>query len=145
MKNHLLWAMIALATTGVATADGYRWVDEEGNVVYSQSPPPGEQQAERLQLPAPSSVTQEPAEATTSDEETEDAEQPATVEDMDPAVRQGYCAKAKKNVELLKNTEPGVPFITEDNNVVKFSDAEKAQRLQQAQEAVEAYCNPEAQ
>jgi hypothetical protein len=144
MKNHLLWAMIALATTGVANADGYRWVDEEGNVVYSQSPPPGAQQAERLQLPS-SPVAEEASETTTPDTETEEAEQPATVEDLDPAVRQGYCDKAKKNVELLKNTEPGVPFITEDNNVVKFSDAEKAQRLQQAQEAVEAYCNPEAQ
>jgi hypothetical protein len=141
MKNHVLWAMMALATTGVATADGYRWVDDEGNVVYSQSPPPGEQQAERIQLPVSSSAMDEPEEAAASDTETEDAKQPATAQDLDPAVRQGYCDKAKKNVELLKNTEPGVPFVTEDNNIVKFSDAERAQRLQQAQEAVEAYCD----
>jgi hypothetical protein len=141
MKNHILWAIAAMVTAGVAAADGYRWVDDEGNVVFSQSPPPGDQPAERIQLPASQSFTEE---ATTTAAETEaNAAKPATPQDLDPAVRQGYCDKAKKNVELLENTEPGTPFITEDNNVVKFTEEEIAERLQQAQEAAKAYCETE--
>jgi hypothetical protein len=147
MKNRILWVIAAMATAGVAAADGYRWVDDEGNVVFSQTPPPGNQAAERIQLPSsqhyPETETSTETTAAPDMETQESAEKPATVQDMDPAVRKEYCDKAKKNVELLEKTQPGVPFITEDNNVVRFTEEEKAERLQQAQEAAEVYCGPE--
>lgn len=139
MKKRMLWSLIAMVTAGVASADAYRWIDEKGNVVFSQKRPTGEQTAERVPLPAKQPPLEEEA-VTTQTEETGTAKKPATVQDLDPAVRKDYCEKAKQNVELLENSEPGAAFVTEDKTVVKFSEEERAERLEKARKAMQAYC-----
>jgi hypothetical protein len=139
MKKRVLWSLVAMVTAGVASADAYRWVDEKGNVVYSQKRPTGEQTAERVPLPAKQPSVEE--EATTPEtKESEKTKKPTTAKELDPAVREKYCDKAKKNVELLENSKPGTAFVTEDKTLVKFDAEEIAKRLEKAREAVQAYC-----
>ncbi len=139
MKKRVLWTMVAMIITGVASADAYRWVDEKGNVVFSQQKPAGNQAAERVPLPAKQNIIEEKATSPEA-EGSEKAKKPATVQDLDPAVRKDYCDRAKQNVELLENTKPGTAFVTEDKTIVKFSEEEWTQRLQQAKKAMDAYC-----
>jgi hypothetical protein len=128
-----------MVTAGAASADAYRWVDEKGNVVYSQQKPTGEQTAERVPLPAKQPAIEEEG-ATPETKNRVKAKKPKTVQDLDPAVRKDYCDRAKQNVELLENSDPGTAFVAEDKTIVKFSDEERAQRLEKAREAVQAYC-----
>lgn len=139
MKKRILWTMVAMVAAGVASADAYRWVDDKGNVVFSQQKPAGEQAAERVPLPAKQPIIEEKA-ATPEAEDAEKVKKPTTVQELDPAVRKEYCDRAKQNVELLENTEAGTAFLTEDKTIVKFNEEERAQRLQQAQKAMDAYC-----
>lgn len=139
MNKCVLWSFVAMVAAGVASADAYRWVDEKGNVVFSQKQPTGEQKSERVPLPTNQNIIEEKA-TTPEAENTKNLKKPATAQDLDPAVRKDYCDRAKQNVELLENTESGTAFVTEDKTIIKLTDEERAQRLQQAKEAMDAYC-----
>jgi hypothetical protein len=134
--------MVVMVIAGVACADAYRWVDKDGNVVFSQSPPPEQQETERIRLPVTQAFTEEePEESETVDsEESEKTKKPASIDDLDPAVRKDYCDRAKQNVELLENTDPGTAFLTEDKTIIRFSEEERAKRMKLAKKAMEAYC-----
>lgn len=78
MKS-LLFAAVLLLVTASLQAQVYRWVDEEGNVQFSDTPPPGDQPAETVDLPKPSTMdSYKPPAATTdtADTDTADGEKP---------------------------------------------------------------------
>ena len=56
MQIHRMLALMLLACSSVAAANGvYKWTDEQGKVHYSDVPPPNE--ADRLKLTTPGGVT----------------------------------------------------------------------------------------
>ncbi len=121
---------------GLAEAKVYRWVDENGKVVYSQSPPPESIEAKEIQVNAPPPAT--PVEEKTEDVVDEKVKgNPA----LDTALRKEYCEKGRQNLKVLENAEPGMGFVTEDNKLVKFTPEEKALKVKEAQAVVKAYCD----
>lgn len=139
MKSRVLWAGLMMAS--MVQAGAYRWVDDAGNVIYSQTPPPDARRAEEIALPV------SPPEQPSAQKEKEVAAKPegteydkAGVAGMDPAQRREFCEKARKNIELLENAGADTAFVTEEKQLVKFSEEEKAQRLERAREAETAYC-----
>jgi Skp family chaperone for outer membrane proteins len=56
VKFSILIALLASLSPAIH-ADTYKWVNEEGVVTYSQSPPP-EQEAERVKLPGTTSTSE---------------------------------------------------------------------------------------
>ena len=124
----------ALLLAGLAEAKVYKWVDESGKVVFSQTPPPENVPAEEVQVnaPPPATVPKE-AEKETVDEKIKG--NPA----LDPELRREYCEKGRKNLEVLQNTGSEMGFVTEDNKLVKFTPEEKALKIKESQAAVKAY------
>ncbi len=118
---------------GSVQARVYKWVDEQGQIVYSQTPRP---KAQEVKLPHP---------------KTTDATLEKAVSDgkslIKPAVTkrangQGgrYCEQARRNVRLLRNAGPDTVFVTRDKKLVKYNDEERLKRLKIAEKAVGAYC-----
>ncbi|HEC05426.1 MAG TPA: DUF4124 domain-containing protein [Thiolapillus brandeum] len=126
----------ALLLAGLAEAKVYKWVDESGKVVFSQTPPPENVPAEEVQVNAPPPATApKEAEKETVDEKVKG--NPA----LDPELRREYCEKGRKNLEILESAKPGAGFFTEDKKLVKFTPEEKALRMKEAEAAIKAYCD----
>ncbi len=142
-KVLLMLALMVLGANSVAMAKVYRWVDAQGNVVYSQTPPPDPDKAEELELPPAG----EPAKTKGTEASGQKGEKRAPadfnrgrLDAMDPELRKQYCEKARKNIELLEKAEPGSAFVNEKNEIVRFSEEERAKRLDNARKAERAYC-----
>lgn len=125
-----------MMASGLAQAKVYRWVDETGKVVYSQSPPPESIEGEEIQVDAPPPATP-PEVASEGAVDKEVKGNPA----LDPELRKENCKKSKKSLELLENAGPDVSFIIEDNKPVKLSPEERALKTKEAQAAIKAYCD----
>ena len=137
VKRTIFVGLVAtLLLVSLAEAKVYKWVDESGKVVFSQSPPPGNIQAEEVQVNAPSPATApKEVEKVVVDEKVKG--NPA----LDPELRRKYCEKGRKNLEILESAKPGAGFFTEDKKLVKFSPEEKALRMKEAEAAIKAYCD----
>lgn len=105
----LLCALLTTTTGGHAAT--YKWVDENGQTVYSQSPPPaGTQGAERIKAPPrPSSDSKSAAQKTKDDaaafnerrEEKKTAEQDQKKKQQAEAERKKQCEQIRKDIEVL--------------------------------------------
>jgi len=125
----------ALLLAGLVEAKVYRWVDESGKVVFSQTPPPGPTQAEEIEVNAPPPAT--PVETQKKQSEKEAAGNPA----LDPKLRKDYCEKGRKILQVLEEAGPDTVFITEDNKTMKLGPEERTRKTREAQAAVKAYCD----
>ncbi len=144
MKRFILMsALVMLGVNGVGMAKVYRWVDAEGNVVYSQTPPLDQRNAEEVELPSAGEPVPPKEEKAPGQKEGKKAPvnyDRGKLEGMDPALRKQYCEKARKNIELLEKADSESAFVTENNEIVKFSEEERAKRLENARKAERAYC-----
>ncbi|WP_456379498.1 DUF4124 domain-containing protein [Thiolapillus sp.] len=137
MKRTIIAGLAGLVMLGgLAEAKIYRWVDESGKVVFSQTPPPEHIEGEEIQVNAPPPAT--PVEKKTEDIVDEKIKgNPA----LDTALRKEYCEKGKQNLQVLENAGPDMGFVTEDNELMKFTPEEKALKIKEAQVVIKAYCD----
>lgn len=132
MKSGLLLLCFALLAAP-ALADVYRWVDADGKVHYSDTPPPAHQPAERLKVesdrprPPPS-----------------DEPEPAPAPDNTQSVlRQKQCEvwqaalKTYTSGELLVQTDA-------EGNQKPLTPAERDAAILEARANVTAFCKPAA-
>lgn len=152
----LLAAQPALA----ADAKVYKWVDQEGNITYSSSPPPGGQ-AEELEVRTGSGRAGDdaPAPAAPAGEApgaggTEPAEQPATVTtpegdvaELTPeqqaaqrAMDQANCRIARQNLKTLEEMPARVLEKDAEGNVSRLTDDEIAARRERALLNIDKFC-----
>ncbi|WP_456405354.1 DUF4124 domain-containing protein [Thiolapillus sp.] len=140
MKRTVVVGLTALLLVGLADAKVYKWVDEDGKVVFSQNPPPESIKAEEIQVnaPPPASASEKKSEEKAVESVDEKSKgNPA----LDAQLRKESCEKGKKNLEVLENAGPDMGFVTEDNKLVKFTPEEKARKIKEAQAAIKAYCD----
>lgn len=62
-RQYCLFLVLLIGVTAVS-ADVYKWVDQQGETHYSQSPPPQNQKAELIKAPPPPAIN--PADAQNS-------------------------------------------------------------------------------
>jgi len=131
-----LIALLALSTT--APAEIYRWVDDLGNVVFSQSPPPDSRDVDTVEVaPPPAHPEHPPGERV---QEAADIRSPANPA-LDDATRKAYCETGKRNLELL-NDNPGTSlFRTESGEAVRYTAEEIAIKIKENKAVVKAYCD----
>ncbi len=132
---------LLISLLGSAQAGIYKWVDEEGNVVYSQTPRP-EAQPVKLPRSRPALPTVSPAVG--SGEQNQASAQKVTARKADP-LEGRYCRQAKRNAKLLRNANSDTVFVTRDRKLVKYNDQERLRRLKIAEKAVNAYCRDKQQ
>ena len=134
MRILLLTAMMIFAST--AFAGLYKWVDDEGNVHYSQKRP-ANQQSERLKAPPPAPDSDKPLYKSSTPSDTPNkavAEETAKNE----KIRAENCAKAKKS---LANYQIHRRMRDEDGNVTVIDDKVRASQIEKSKEAINSYCN----
>lgn len=142
----LPWVLF-LVVAGPAVAAMYKWTDAEGNVHYSQTPPP-EGEAEELAPPPPPALSPEEAKKALERSRRslypeEKADQGAGQEaPSGPQVkgRKEVCEAARHNLEVLKQ---GRRIRDADGNVKELAPEEHEARMAQARQRIERFCKEE--
>ena len=134
MRILLLTAMMIFASS--AFAGLYKWVDEEGNVHYSQKRP-ANQQSERLKAPPPAPDNAKPLYKPGTPSNTANKTVAAETA-KNEKIRAENCARAKKS---LANSQIHRRMRDKDGNVTVIDDKVRASNIKKAQEAIAAYCN----
>jgi hypothetical protein len=130
----------------LASAETYRWVNEEGVVTFSQTPPP-DVKAETVEIrnTAPSTggsskerlekLRQDLADRA-EDRELKKAEKKERKEIA--AESKKNCATAKKNLDQL--TALGNRLYKTGDNYVRLTEEERQQKMKEAREQIKEYC-----
>ncbi len=128
-------------------AQVYRWVDENGVTIYSQTPPP-HAQAETVttyQGAAPSAAEIQhrlDAETQNDDDYIEDrelAQQKKQQEQAMKAFRHNSCQTAKSNLEGLKVGGSRL-MRNADGSYQRLTEEQRQTQMQQAQEQISEFC-----
>ncbi|MGA7979397.1 MAG: DUF4124 domain-containing protein [Chromatiaceae bacterium] len=143
-----LIVLFAASTCMPLHADMYRWVDENGRTVYSQSPPP-DGQAVKLKAappPPPAEVSaaqkrlQRQIETSFDDREERKraAEEQAKKDEAAKRLAEN-CAAARKNLETLQNLGPRM-IRTSDGEYRRLSEEEVAAEIRKTEEQIAKHC-----
>lgn len=145
--RHLCLLTALLFASNLVHAQIYKWVDENGQINYTQQPPTSGD-AEVVNVPPPPPVDTEQAqqeidqliEQQETAEETEaEAQQEAEEAAQKQAVLEENCRIAQQNYTQYENN-PGRRVMDEEGNVTRLSEDERQQKLQELQEQIELYC-----
>ncbi|MFO8025547.1 DUF4124 domain-containing protein [Thiohalophilus sp.] len=140
-----LLLLLALATP-MALAATYKYQDESGNTVYSQNPP------ENLDIPyevmsnisshaRPGSDSAPAASSRPSPRPQQDEEENDTVareQQQAEQMRKENCKAAKKNLEIYTVYRR---IRNEEGEVVRISDDERQQKVDEAKQAIQDFCD----
>lgn len=134
MRILLLTAMIIFASS--ASAGLYKWVDDEGNVHYSQKRP-ADQQFERLKAPAPAPENSKPLYQTDTNK-SKNTNTTAVETAKNKEIRATNCANAKKNLNAYQIYRR---MRDKDGNVTVVDDKVRAQQIERAKQAINDFCD----
>jgi hypothetical protein len=135
MKQLFLAIILSLSYANVP-AEMYKWVDDEGNVQYTQTPPPASTQATTVTpstTNAISGVAKEESSAT-------DKNAPAEKSNGNPQLLES-CEKTSKNLNKLTSRQELVePDKEEPGKFVVMSEETRQQQIIMAKAYLQAYC-----
>ena len=131
------------------TAQAYRWINDQGNVVYSQLPPPDNREVKVIEPPPPpveeSEMAQEKLDAQIK--QLEETEQERKLNTQATAQREAeakynaqQCTNARQNLEAITNRPPQTLFKTGDGTYRRFTEEERAEQIKRANDIIEKYC-----
>jgi hypothetical protein len=145
----LPFLIACLLIAAPATGKTYRWVNEEGVTVYSQTPP-AEGEAEVLRPPPPpptGAATRTPVQERLEELEAQRAEQEKKAREQARAEqerqrREANCRAARRNLEALQGP-PRRLYATAGGEFQRFTEEERQARIEEAREQVEVFCEEE--
>ncbi len=144
--------LLASLLTSPAQADIYKWTDDAGEVHYSQTRPIGDTPAEKLEgappPPEPAAVNSEQQQlqdrVDAMDERLKEQDEATALEKEHEEVEkidEKNCITARNN--LVKLQQGGIKrYLTPEGEVVRLSEEERAQRINEANSQIEMYCSP---
>ena len=150
MKRY--FAIIALSILTLnAHAALNKWVDAEGKVHYSDTPPPdvatetvrniaGKAKTDAPADHAPKSVAEREAEMRKAKQAKDEAAQKQAQKDAEAEAKKKNCAAARENAQAL---EQSPRIVTYDANGDRsfMDDAARAQRLEEARKTISSSCD----
>ncbi|MGD9172175.1 MAG: DUF4124 domain-containing protein [Candidatus Thiodiazotropha sp.] len=145
MKQTLLLTLL-LSFLTMASAETYRWVNEDGVVTFSQSPPP-DVEAETVDIktsPASSDADSNKRLQELQQNLADSAEDRALKEEQEKeqaeiqAKNKKNCSIARKNLEQL--TALGNRLYKTEEGLVRLTDEQRQQKMQKAREQMKEYC-----
>jgi hypothetical protein len=143
----LFWGAALLAVAPLRGAM-YRWVDEHGQTVYSQSPPPPGNAVRIKPRLGPSAdeakAAQERLQRQIESNFDAREERKRVVEEQakkDEATKQRaeYCAAARKNLETLQNLGPRMVRMP-DGEYTRLSENEVAAEIRKTEDEIAKHC-----
>ena len=141
-----IFFILSLITFSISTTTAavYKWVDEKGNVHYSEQRPK-QSEAEKVKIdkaPPPSSSSyKKPSLKTTDDKNNKDkSNTKANSNNAEIAKeKQKLCAEARKDLELMQST--GRLRVKDDEgNITYMPEEDKAARIKRNQDRIKEYC-----
>lgn len=128
-----------------ANAGTYKWLDDNGNVVYSQQPP-ADRPYEAVKTQKPSSVSLQPTPAESSfmskqQEKAEGAKKEATVADE---VAKGEARRAENCKAAKHNLESYTAFRrvrNEKGEIIMLDDNERARLIEESKQDIREFCD----
>jgi hypothetical protein len=151
----LLIGLALLASSAVAESEIYKWVDEEGNVHYSDCPPPPSCDVETIQAepaPDPSDVrrAQERLDQMLAEQEESKAERDQEKLDTErkrvlavklAVARKQVCIRARQNLYVLQVQRP-VFYIDENGKYVYLDDEIRLLEINRMLNLIAENCEP---
>jgi hypothetical protein len=143
-KALLLGALLISASLSVHAAF-YKWMDENGVMQYSQSPPPSGDYQEIHSPPPPSRPGSEQPSADTSPAQQDTAAPVPSSPQDDPqqakqqAARELNCQLAKSRLSELEN-HPRIRYTSEDGSVRVMGEEEKQAKIIETRKMAEDMC-----
>lgn len=137
-----------LLCANAATAAMYKWVDEQGRVQYSQTPPPAGGFKELKPGPPPSQSPEEAEQELKtrlqrldeSQKQRDEAKKQKQEEAAQQAKRDVVCEQARKRLEMLQNNPgPRIGIIVNDQ-VERMSEDERQLALVETQKLIDERC-----
>lgn len=153
MKRAMRWcaaASLLLALHGVQAVEKvYRWVDPDGGVHYSATPPPGmalpESDVDYIPTPDPAAAAQQLQQyQDTVNKRRED--QKLAVEANAKAAekaekRRSRCEQARGIMQRLQENSAGIRYPREDGSFARYDDADRERKLGEARKAAAESCS----
>lgn len=146
MKTPLLLLMM-LVFSGNAAAAMYKWVDEDGNVHYTQTPPPADvRQAETIKPPpdvntdkARKDLEQEQELVDKIREQRLETKEEERLAQKEREQKEANCKMARDR--LASYTQPRVRYTGEDGNRYYFTEEERQEQIQKSKDMIDEFCN----
>ncbi len=139
--------LLLCLTSSIASANAYRWTDENGQVIYSQQPPPN-QNATQIKAPPPpaSSAQTEQTSAQklidtekAAEEKAKEQEQAAAIDNITAEEKQVNCLRARQRLTNLQ-LRNRIKMIGPDGQATMLSEQQKLEEINETKEAIKAYC-----
>ena len=138
---------IYILLAGTAQAAIYKWVDANGDVHYSQNPPPPGVAGETLQPPPPDVDTETATKQLNEQErqfeefhkqreEQADKESQAAAE---LALQQKNCQMAKDRLASYEQ-RPNINFVQEDGSRVRATEEERQAEIKKSEDMIQEFC-----
>ena len=130
-------------------AETYRWVDDEGNTVYSQLPPPDGRNMKAIAPPPPPAESHEEArekldqqikQLNEAGEKRLKDKEAAAKKQADAQHNKQQCTNARSNLEAINNRPPQTLFQTGDDEYKRFTPEQRAAQIKQANEIIKKHC-----
>jgi hypothetical protein len=147
-----LFALGLLALTAplqqLAAKDVYKWVNEAGEVQYTQFPPP--QGTEAIEVQSAPPPADDPADITSDldeqveamDERNKDRETMTEKSELEAEIERvtrNNCETAKKNLALLQ--QGGVKrYRTGEGEIIRLTEEDRQQRIDEANSQIQEFC-----
>lgn len=143
MKNILLIALL-LTISLSANAQIYKWVDDNGNIQYSQTPPMDrDAQVIRGDHTKGTPLTTEFSlkdKNVEGDIEVKDMKsESGEVSVIDTEKLKEYCAQQRQNLQVTENTKR-MSVLGEDGKITNISDKDKEAKIQEIRANLQKYC-----
>ncbi len=139
-------ALIIISVTANVSAQAYKWKDDNGNVIYSQTPPPLGTPYELVDDASIAASGFGVARSSNLQEKAKDAEkarqqkqeQQKLIAESEQ-IKKENCAQARTNLNAL--TSRGQVTIKEGDLYRKLTEEERQERIQQANNSIKEFCN----
>jgi len=137
--------VLSLIILAPANAAMYKWLDENGNVVYSQQPPEeGPYEVIKAKNPPPASRSTPPPASSFTAEAQKDQEE----NQLDRKVEQEAAKSAQLRADNCKAAKHNLETYTvyrriknDEGEVIRLDDNERAKRIQEAKDAIKEFCD----
>jgi len=138
LRDNLKFSLIILSATvtGTASADVYKWVDEQGQVHYSQQAPESAP-AELIKTPPPPSV--DPAQAQ-REVDALIAQQKAAEQEKQQAQQQAEQKAEQEDALTAYQNHPGGRFYDENGNLQRIKEEDRQQKIQELSNNIKQHC-----
>ena len=138
---------LALVFAMAVQADAYKWIDDDGDVIYSQTPPV-DKPYEKMGTPPPPSMNPEAAKKQVeslieaqkaTDKAREEEQQKQQQEQLAAEALAEICRVAKYNLQQYQNN-PGRRMMDAQGNVTRPTEEERQQKISTLQQQVNQFC-----